>query len=320
MIKQVRWALLSVSLVILLGCSSVIERQMATHQGVRGALEMPFGQIKREFCVQQNRCIQVTDWGDLKSLDGSDPLDKLSLKLDIAINDYELQIENQYEFDPLTGDAPIVLIFPGYGMGAQHMAMTAIHMRAQGMHPLVVASPTQQQPFNFGIQAARDLAAIFAQDYADRDLYLLGFSLGSLAVTEFSRLHEPKGVIVIAPLLDFNGSAIQLIDMRRRDSRLARVIPQRSYIDGLNRLVERSEINPDKLSWNYAVQYLPDNVLVLAATHDTLSQYQDLERLIAQGGRHFTMHELTDAMYVHPALAMPLPEIEAAIGNWLSAQ
>ena len=318
--KQVGWSLLVAGVLILSACSSVIERQMATHQGFRGALNLDVGQVQREFCVQDNRCTRVIDWGQLKAFESDAPLDKLSLRFNVAINEHEFKLDNKYEFTPLRDDAPIVLIFPGYGMRAKHMAMTAVHLRSLGLHPMVVASPTEQRPFNFGVQGARDLAVTFADHYADRDLYLLGFSLGSLAVTEFSALHEPKGAILIAPLLEFNASAMQLIEMRRRDSRLARTIPQRSYAEGLDRLVQRSEIDPAKLSWEYSVRNLPDNVLVLGSTHDSMSQFEDLERITREHERDFTLFALTEPMHIHPTLAMPLPEIESAISDWLNAQ
>lgn len=320
MIKQVGWSLLIAGVLMLTACSSVIERQMASHQGFRGALDLDVGQAQHDFCVQDNRCTQVIDWGNLINFDTEEPLKKLSIRLNVAISEHEFKLHNNYQFEQLSDDAPLVLIFPGYGMRAEHMAMTAVHLRSLGLHPMVVASPTEQRPFNFGVQGARDLAVIFAEHYADRDLYLLGFSLGSLAVTEFSALHEPKGAILIAPLLEFNASAMQLIDMRRQDSRFARAIPQRSYAEGLNRLVERSEIDPAKLSWEYSAQHLPDNVLLLGSTYDSMSRYEELERITREQGRDFSMFALSEPMHIHPTLAMPLPEIEAAISDWLSAQ
>ncbi|MCC5879865.1 MAG: alpha/beta hydrolase [Idiomarina sp.] len=320
MSKQVGWSVLILAVCALTACSSLVERQMATHQGFRGALSLDVGQVKRELCVQGNRCTQVIDWGHPKAHESDELLDKLSLKMDVAINEHEFELNNTYQFESLADDAPIVLIFPGYGMRAEHMSMTAAHLRSLGLHPFVVASPTEQQPFNFGVQGARDLAVVFAEQYAGRDLYLLGFSLGSLAVTEFSLLHEPKGAILIAPLLEFNASAMQLIDMRRRNSRLARVIPQSSYAEGLSRLVERSEIDPAKLSWEYAAEHLPNNVLVMGSTFDSMSQYTELERITGAQGRDFSMFALTEPMHIHPTLALPLPEIESAISDWLSGQ
>lgn len=314
------WSVLLLGVLALTACSSIIERQMATHQGSRGAISAEVGQVPRLLCVQDDRCIQVFDWGSLQQFDSDKPMTTLNFRLNIAVNEHEFELENKYAFEPLHDDAPLILIFPGYGMRAEHMAMTAVHLRSLGMHPLVVSSPTEQRPFNFGVQGARDLAAIFAQDYADRDVYLLGFSLGSLAVTEFSMLHEPAGAIVIAPLLEFNASAMQLIDMRRRNSRFARVIPQRSYADGLERLVQRSQVDPAKLSWEYAAEHLPDNVLVIGSTYDSMSQYADLERITYEQGRNFSMSALTEPKHLHFMLAMPLPEIEATINEWLNAQ
>ncbi|RUO29008.1 hypothetical protein CWE12_12040 [Aliidiomarina sedimenti] len=312
--------LIVICLCWLTACSSLIERQMATHTGMRGAVITDFGQTERRLCLDDDVCVRVTDWGELKQIENGEPLTELKLRADIYMNEAKLELDETFEFSGLTPSAPLLVIFPGYGMRADHMGMMALFMRSQGVQPLVVASPTEQDPFNFGVQGARDLAAIIAERYTDREVYLLGFSLGSLAVAEFSRIHQPAGAMVLAPLLDFDASAQRLIAMHRRSSVFARVIPPQSYADGLQKLVKNSQVDPAALTWGYAVEHLPDDSLVLGSTHDTLSRFAELEYEVRAQGREFTMIEFTQTAYLHPVMAMPLPDIQAAIRDWLNAQ
>lgn len=303
---------------LLSGCAQLIERQMASYKGSRH-LNMDVGQYTQSWCSQAG-CVSVTDWSDVKKMNGTEPLTKLTASLRVAIDQQLYEEDVVLEFEPLSDNSPIIVMFPGYGMRAEALGLKALYFRSRGFRPLVVASPTEQKPFNFGLSSIEVIADYLTDHYSTHDVYAYGFSMGSLAVAELSQRFPVQGAIVVAPMLDFDDAASQLIDLYRRNTVFARAIPQQSFQQGLERLALNASVERKKLFWPYAVTLLPSNTLVVGSYYDSISNFSLVSAEVARHHRHFYLAGINLPSFEHPAMAMPLEPAIAPIDAWFQLQ
>lgn len=313
-----RLGLLSVSLCVLMGCAQILEHSMATHKG-HSRLGIELGQISSDWC-HLDACVRVTDWSQLHYEDADKPVTKMTVNVSLNLNQQEFEERLSFSFDELGEGAPVVLMFPGYGMRSEALGLKALYFRSRGMKPIVMASPTEQRPFSFGLAQLDILASQVEQRFSGRPVYAYGFSLGSLAVTEFTQRYPVEGAIVVAPLLDFEQAATYLMASHRRDSMYGRAIPMRSYQKGLARMTARSGVAEHKLYWPYAVANLPDNTLVVASYYDSISGFPQLAKEVEQQQRAFYMADIDDSSFDHPGLGLPLEPVTSSIDGWLQQQ
>lgn len=303
---------------LLSGCSHFIEHKMATHTGLR-AMDLHFDEplYFSTYCSEHSAeaCIDLIDWSVQR-----ERVDELNLSFKLHYQGESIHSEQRFTV-PLDSDrAPIMLLFPGYGMPAIGVGFMAEYFRAKGFRPLVLAAPTEQVPFSFGTRPLATVVEMLSQQYADRAVYAYGFSMGSLAVAELARSYDLDGAIVAAPMFDFDDSADTLINMYRRDQRFARLIPRASYTTAVQRMVASSGVGRQQLGWHYAVSQLPDNTLVLASSADSLSRFSDVAQEVTAQQREFALKELDNPVMIHPFMVVPVTEMTAIIDDWINAQ
>ena len=313
-----RVILITLACAYLVGCSHLIERHITTNTGISSIQGMEFfARDSTVHCEQANasRCVEIIDW-----VQQSDPPDVLKLEFSLRVDGEVFPSEEVFNIEPLAADAPLILLFPGYGMPSRGLGFMAEYFRAQGFYPLVVSSPTEQRPFTFGVHNAQIVAAIIGEQYRDRRVYAYGFSMGSLAVAEFHQVYPLEGAIVVAPMLDFHGSAEYLMRRYRDNSFWARTIPVRSYEKGLQRMLSTSEVELDKLDWPYAVANLPENTLIIGSEADSMSRFSVLANEVEVQQRPFKMAGLEESHMLHPFMVLPVESITQPLSKWLSAQ
>ncbi|MCC5856107.1 MAG: alpha/beta hydrolase [Idiomarina sp.] len=308
--RFLRVGILSTLVVALVGCTSLAERRIETARlaHVAGAESM-YGSFLRSDC-RSEYCVSYIELAGLEFENG-EPLS--SFRMARTING-ELS-EILYEFQPLADDAPVMVMFPGHGMTKELLAFHGFMFRSLGIEVLVVAGPTEQRPFSMGANGARQMAAVLAEDYADRTLLGFGFSMGAVGV---SLLNESladngqtlAGAILLAPMVDFNESAEAAFQLIRRDSLAARLLPQRSASQAINRISDRQQ--GVLQSYQVARPRLPTDSLIIAGDKDTVV---NSAQIIAHFGELHDVQVLED--YNHVRLIAGEPEVNALMQEWL---
>ncbi|RUO23144.1 hypothetical protein CWE08_00370 [Aliidiomarina iranensis] len=204
----------------------------------------------------------------------------------------------EFRFPDLSGNAPLVIVAPGYGLSATHMILPwASWFRSMGMHPIVLLGPTEAKPMQFGLNHTQAVATMLTEQYPNRDIVLFGFSMGALgALAIEAELLEkgmrPQALMLVAPMNNFREQALSAYHtMRANDWKVRWFVPESRFSKAVDRIILASNIHEEELLLKPKLINARTPMFVAAGEGDSLVKYGELRDILnlpgEQGGEAY---------------------------------
>jgi len=229
-------------------------------------------------------------------------------------NEQDLSDHVVFLLQQLPEDAPLVVIFPGYSMHAADMFAYAVWLNTRGFYPIIAEGPTYQPFFDFGQHYAKALAQRLTQQYPQRKVLLLGYSMGASSFDAFSQQHpRVTAGIAIAPMLNVEEIAQSLHQRQSKYHPMARLLPRSNLEQAMANLLAQRELQATDLDFRIMATRLSYPLLVYTAEHDWLSP---ADAFTGEARLHLQHKHLSQLW--HEALNHPWPELRQYGADWLT--
>lgn len=299
----------------LLGCAAFLERKLTQIQSTSEYLPV----VLQHFYQQQHYChsaskneqVSCLHYYDL-NVESLDEAKNFNVEYDYHFIDDTRLVDN-VTFNLNTQDefSPLAVIFPGYSMHAAEMINYAAWLNDIGFFPIIADGPTYQQPFDFGLRYADLLAKILAERYPERQVLLVGFSMGTSSIEPFMNQHpQVLGAIAIAPMQDFKIVGSKVFAKAKERNLMLRLIPQASVEKALANILEINQLDSETLDFKYSAARLNQPVLVFSGEFDWIAPATHLED--DANITHIQLPYTTHFMLDHP-----WPEIRTQTERWI---
>jgi hypothetical protein len=298
-----------VSLVLLTGCSSILQHKLEHYRGVdltAGVFEFA---ERKQFCSDQG-CIDYLDLS--QPVQQGAAMEELNWSFAFTVNQQRQVDTYEFRFKPLKDNAPVILILPGYGLHKADMQLTALYFREQGLWPIILPGPTETDHFDFGLNHAQISIELVKQQFAGHPVFGYGFSMGAAAIGPLSQqLPDWQGGIVVAPMQNFVAAGSAVFQATRDHTWWYTFISEqliKETLGTIQREANRTDAELDFLQ-NAPAQA---NLLILASDTDKVAPFSALANYASD-----TRRLVKTADRYHPELIYLWPEMRQAISAWL---
>jgi len=306
---------------LLTGCTSQIANRIETYSPMRNMQPSFFDDmLGKEHCYKaDSSCLDYLSFGNAEYQVGGEQQPFDSFQWSLTLNEAAFD-DVEFKFPTLGPTAPVIFLFPGYGMTATAaMVPAGLYFRSLGFHVVAMPGPTEQRPFQFGLGGVEHALELATAQFTEQALYAYSVSMGVLALTEFERqlnAHNRalEAAIVSAPMVDFRANAATLFSAQRAQDWRYRWIGNESFDSALDEIFIRTQMNERNLQLVERLPLLPRRTLVISAENDKIAPPDELAALLEDWPAQLV--ELGDMGHI--MLGFANQQVRDVMGDWLS--
>lgn len=267
--------LLIYSVLVITGCSSLVERQILhanSYEFDADVLEQFEDELsleKRTFCIQTNECFPY--------LYAPKNTESESLNTTFSMNFTGIEFESSLslqrsELPDLKGN---VLIIHGFMGSKEWMVTTAAYFQFLGLNVYLVdllghGENTLEK--GFGVLDIPFMSKFMSDEIeADVPLYIVGNSMGSLPTLALAEAEHVKGVILQAPMIRFDQAVPAYVN--DRGAWYASFLSNDSLRQGAFAALQARKISAEQTNIADALSIIRKPVLIFASNTDNVSPY-----------------------------------------------
>jgi len=312
----VRYITLLLASLILTGCASIVSTYLQSADSFSydsiGSYEQiaELGFTKREYCSpNEDRCTHYFIGEPLTSR-------RLQYQTEISSARSTTAVELSITRDSLPVYAPsTIVLMHGFRASKEFMVNTALYFRFLGFNVIVpdlLGHGDSAGAKTFGVIDSYVINEIISKEHApQRNLYLLGNSMGAVAATRIASMRDDvHGLILQAPMLNFSEAVYRYSNSNYPF--LAGLIGDEAILEGASSALSEVNLTPSDTNIMPMLSSLPIPILILTSSADEVSPYASFAEL---RGEQFTVKNLPNRN--HPSMAVVGNDSSAIILDWL---
>lgn len=312
----VRYIILLLGSLILTGCTSFVSSYLQSADSFNyssiGSSEQiaELGFTKREYCsANESRCTHYFIGEPLTSR-------RLQYQTEISSARSTTAVELSITRDSLPAYAPsTIVLIHGFRASKEFMVNTALYFRFLGFNVIVpdlLGHGDSAGAKTFGVIDSYVINEIITKEHvSQRNLYLLGNSMGAVAATRIASMRDDvHGLILQAPMLNFSEAVYRYSNSNYPF--LVGLIGDEAILKGASSALSEANLTAADTDIMPLLSSLPIPLLILTSSADDVSPYASFAALC---GEQLTVKNLTNRN--HPSMAVVGDRDSAIILEWL---
>lgn len=300
----------------LTGCASLVSSYLQSVDSFNyssiGSSEQiaELGFIKREYCsAKEDRCTHYFIGEPLTSR-------RLQYQTEISSARSTTAVELSITRDSLPVYAPsTIVLMHGFRASKEFMVNTALYFRFLGFNVIVpdlLGHGDSAGAKTFGVVDSYVINEIISKEHvSQRNLYLLGNSMGAVAATRIASMRDDvHGLILQAPMLNFSEAVYRYSNSNYPF--LVGLIGDEAILKGASSALSEANLTAADTDIMPLLSSLPIPLLILTSSADEVAPYASFAALL---GEQLTVKNLTNRN--HPSMAVVGDRDSAIILEWL---
>ncbi|WPZ01429.1 alpha/beta hydrolase [Idiomarina sp. OXR-189] len=312
----VRYMILLLGSLILTGCASIVSNYLQSadsfdYRSIGSSEQIAeLGFTKREYCsANEDRCTHYFIGEPLTSR-------RLQYQTEISSARSTTAVELSITRDSLPVYAPsTIVLIHGFRASKEFMVNTALYFRFLGFNVIVpdlLGHGDSAGAKTFGVIDSYVINEIITKEHvSQRDLYLLGNSMGAVTATRIASMRDDvRGLILQSPMLNFSEAVYRYSNSNYPF--LAGLIGDEAILEGASSALSEANLTASDTDIMPILSSLSIPLLILTSSADEVSPYASFAQL---RGEQLTVKNLPNRN--HPSMAVIGDKDSAIILDWL---
>ncbi|MFA0813900.1 alpha/beta hydrolase [Microbulbifer epialgicus] len=217
-----------------------------------------------------------------------------------------------------------VILIHGFRASKEFMLNSALYFRFLGFEvvvPDLLGHGESSEGKKYGVDDSKFINGLIDNLISkgiitDKNIYLVGNSMGGLTAARISSLREDiRGIILLAPILSFDKAMYNYF--KATHPLLSKIIPQKDIYKGASLALEEADIKLDDTHIKPLLTASNTPILIFSSTADLIAPHKDFEdlnreniKVVALKGRNHPSMSLI-GINEHEVLSRWLVEIES---------
>ncbi|WP_158677951.1 hypothetical protein [Pseudoalteromonas sp. T1lg76] len=282
------WIKLSLPLALLClsGCASYVADEITSLKAPSIPGNLDELTQSKSICDEQGHCVGVF------TLAPSTTATSTSLKYVVKVNENHkvwryVRKKNEYGTQKSPANE-VAIIFPGYGQPSEILAIMAEWLYLEsGADVLIIESAEKSEHFQFGLDSVSPIISMINREQP-KNVKLIGFSMGAVAAHAVAQHVENAELHLVAPMTNFEQSALGVWNVLARDSYYRFFVSQETLKEAVGLVHQRAQLSPQDIDITRAATNSATPAHIYISSSDTVTPAQNWQGIKSKAWR---LHE-----------------------------